>query len=943
MLCMSGSDMEFCHLNVRSLRAGFHVFSDLIREYDFDIVSLSETWLSSDVKDVGLSVQDYNIVRKDRDGRGGGVAFYLKNNYRYTVIDIGNSNSPLEQLWLCIKHAGKRLCVGTLYRPPNCSVLQALDTLEDSLTRLLPEYDYVIFGTDFNVDLSDGTNNYSLALQNLFDKYGLFQAVAGPTRLGNRSSTLLDLLVSSDASLVSPATVVDVKEISDHMLVSFKIKLGKLKPETFFKTYRDYKNLNYNHFLHDLNLINWEYIYSLNSTDEMVTFFNSELLKLFDKHAPYKTSKISKPPAPWLTENLRFLMRLRDKARTRYRRTGSAAASAEYRALRNRVNITVRSEKKAYLQHTFQRDPKNFWRTIRYLNLCSKSSSNTLIEASADSFNDYYLNSVPQIVQNDNSFIETNYLNKVHNNVQLNLFSFSPVSALAIEKIILGLKSNAMGHDGINLKMFYYIIPHLTDFIAFIVNRCLATGNFPDNWKLAYVVPLAKISNPTLTKDFRPISILPFFSKILERVVRDQLTNYCNSVEIIPPTQSGFRKNHGTATALLHVTDDIIRAYDKNKCTSLILLDYSKAFDTINHETLLLKLKFYGLDEVALNFFRTYLSNRRQRVSYNSSLSQVALVNRGVPQGSVLGPLLFSLYTADLSEHLNCLECHQFADDTQVYYSFLPGDLENAVSRINQDLQVLGKVSEAHSLILNEAKTQLMVFGKHRRSVLSDSNFRISINGSFLAPVECCKSLGLLVDTDLRFSNHVNNLIQKTYGKLKLLYMHKDLFDTDTKLRLSESLVLSHLNYCDVVFWPCLLVRDRESLQRLQNACLRFSYGVRKYDHISSYLRRSGWLTIQERYELHLACLVYRVDSQKRPTYLYNKLEKLSDFHQICTRHGGRYCVPKHNSQFFKRSFSYTAANIFNNLPTNIKNSLSIISFHKKTKNHIIASRVPAR
>lgn len=490
--------------------------------------------------------------------------------------------------------------------------------------------------------------------------------------------------------------------------------------------------------------------------------------------------------------------------------------------------------------------------------------------------------------------------------------------------------------------MLLFISPHLLKHITFLINHCLITGTFPDAWKVAYVVPIPKVSNPSKLNDFRPISILPVLSKLLERVVANQLTTYSNLNKILPACQSGFRKCHSTTTALLQVNDDIFRAWDSNLCTCLILLDFSKAFDTIEHKLLLTKLKYYGLGDIALRFFQSYLLNRKQSVSYNSLRSEIKTTEQGVPQGSVLGPLLFCMYTADFSEFLNHFKSHQFADDTQVYYSFNPNNIPEACREMNTDLQMIHDVSKAHRLVLNENKTQLIVFGKSREIILNDQRFLLTLNDIRLDPKVTCKNLGLLIDSDLRFSSHVSALIRKSFGRLRLLYMHREAFDVPTRLRLCDSLVLSYLNYCNVVYMPCLTQRDHLRLQKIQNACLRFCYDVRKFEHITPHLIQSGWLSIRERYQLHLVCLVFKIRQMKLPDYLYQKLNTLSEFHvegSVETRHGGLFSVPRHNNEFFKRCFSYTATHAFNSLPTNIGRSSSLISFRKGTKDHLLSVR----
>lgn len=931
--------VDFSHFNVRSLCSRFDLFADVIAGGSFDVIGLSETWLNAGVGDDGIRVEGFNIIRSDRNGRGGGVAFYLKNCFKYSLINTNNGNAALEQLWISIKTGGKRLCLGTLYRPPNSNLNECIDELENTLVNIIPEFDFIAFGGDLNVDLSNRNLPGSLSLLNLFNKYGLSQCVKDPTRVTDVTNTLLDLLVCSDSNFVQNVSVINMDDISDHKLVNFTIKISKSKPKPTYKTYRDYSNFDYNYFLDDLRNINWQYIQSLTSIDLMVEFFNNNVINLFNIHAPLKTARITKFPAPWITPNVKFMMKLRDKAFSKYKKLKTDDTWTQYKMLRNQVNITVRAEKKAFLQFTFKRDPKNFWRTIKYLNLSSscQQSDSLLKIGNSDDFNNFFINSLPFVGLTNHTFIDEQYVNKgLH---QAEAFKFALITDADVNKIISCLRSNATGTDGINLKMLLYITPHLTNHICFIINKCLSTGYFPNCWKMANIIPVPKVSNPKQLSDYRPISILPSFSKILERVVANQLTNFLNTYNILPSSQSGFRKLHSTTTALLTITDDILRAWDKNQCSCLILLDYSKAFDTISHDILQTKLKYFGLGEISLNFFINYFSNRSQRVLINNSPSQALNISSGVAQGSILGPLLFSIYTSDFSNFLKFCHSHQYADDTQIYFSFSPSDVATSVDKINQDLNIIADISNSHNLVLNERKTQLILFGKFHSSIADNPQFKISLNGTVLKPINNCKNLGLNIDSELRFSAHVSSLIQKTYAKLKLLYMHRDIFNTPTKLRLTDSLVLSPLSYCDIVYWPALLQRDRDSLQKLQNACLRFSFNVRKFDHITPSLTESGWLTLKERFELHLVHLVYKVGVNKIPKYLFDKLVKRSDLHNLLTRHRDLYSVPRHSHAFFQRSFSYVAITAFNSLPDHIRMASSSASFCKGVKSILLANR----
>lgn len=929
--------INFSHFNIRSIHTGFDMFSDVVLDESFDILGLSETWLDSSFHDNGIYIPNYKLIRKDRGTRGGGIGFYLKNSFKFNVLETPAQNADenvLEDLWISLKISGKKMCFGTLYRPPNSNLGKFLEILENILVNFIPEFDVIIFGGDLNIDFSKANDKYCDAarLNNLLNKYNLHQVISEPTRVTDSTSKIIDLIVTSDLNLIANTNVINMENISDHSLVSCALKLKKEKQSPIFRAYRDFHNFNYELFLKDLNVINWAFIYALESVDDMIEFWNSSITMLFDLHAPYKTVRITKSPAPWLTENLRLMIKIKNKAFAKYKKFKTTETWNEYKNLRNLVNFSVKMEKKAYLQHKFKTDPKEFWKTLKYLNINQNVNYSSSIIGDPDTFNNFFLDSVPQTNVSVNNFILDKYKNEFLNNNAK--FNFSIVSVEKVDMVIRSLKTNAQGCDKIDLKMLTLVFPHLTPFLTFIINKCLQTGTFPDEWKKANIILIPKNNHPSALAHFRPISILPTISKVLEKIVAEQLNEFLINKNILPSCQSGFRANHSTSTALLQVTDDIFRACDKGNNTCLVLLDFSKAFDTLSHAILCNKLEYYGIQGPALLFFKNYLNNRHQRVIASEDCSDFRIITQGVPQGSILGPLLFSIYTSDFWTYLEHCQIHQYADDTQIYFSFQPADAIAAADKINLDLKHIIDVSQAHNLMLNDTKTEVLLFGTHRESLINNVNFQIKLNNSSLIlTTDFCKNLGIYLDVNLRFSKHVNYLVQKSYSKLKLLYMHKDDLNTDVKLRLCDSLILSHLAYCDIVYWPTLLNRDKETLQKIQNSCVRYSYGLRKFDHISETFQKTHWLKLNERYHVHMACLVHKINKNETPVYLFSKL--LKGEHCNSTRFCDLYRVPKHKTALFQRSFSYNAVKVYNRIPQDIKKLLNISTFRKHVKNQI--------
>lgn len=426
------------------------------------------------------------------------------------------------------------------------------------------------------------------------------------------------------------------------------------------------------------------------------------------------------------------------------------------------------------------------------------------------------------------------------------------------------------------------------------------------------IMPLPKISNPTSLKDIRPISKLPVLSKILEKLVYSQVLNHLTKHNLIPDCQSGFRSKYGTSAVLAKVLDDILTELDTGKGASLLLLDYTKAFDTLGHDLLLAKLHYYGFSENVVELVGSYLSNRCQCVVLDEAQSDALPLSRGVPQGSILGPLLFLIYTADLKNNVVDCELHQFADDTQIYATYTAENAAAVYNNINSALEKISKYSLNHGLQLNLGKTQMICFGR----VPLAKGLSVKLNNEIIHPLKTVKNLGLALDCDLRFRNHVNSIVQKSYTALRGLYRNKNIMSQALKRSLCDSLVLSHANYADIVYGPCLDVHSSSRIQKIQNSCVRFICSLDRGEHISPWLKELKWLNMYERRRLHLATFVHKLIKLQTPLYLKSKLKLRQTVHSRDTRNINQLYLPQYKTSLYRRSFTYSAVSLYNSLPS---------------------------
>lgn len=921
------SFITFVYLNVRSLQTGFQSLKEFILKADVDVFGITESWLRKDIPSDHFTIIGYNLIRNDRETRGGGIAFYVKKCYLYEII-FSHTDECIEQLWISIKLIDKIFIVGVIYRPPQSNVLKFLNSLEDSIANLLPLYDYLIVGGDFNINILEHRADTDNLLV-LLNSYNLVQLVGEPTRITNEKQSLLDLIIAPEDLKITNVETFDLNGVSDHLATVCKIHSTKVRSAVKLISRRDYSTFEEVEFNADISRQNWNQIYSLTDVNSMLNFLNETLGIVFNIHAPIRTFRVTKPPAPWLTYNIKQIISLRDKAHKKFRKTRSINDWKYYTELRNYTTGAIRREQKAYMEFILrQKNTKATWNTLRSLEVLRSNRQNIIPDhlRNVDQINHHFVNIMSTEKNNDHHAI----LNKYNVNPPQNKFHFHTVDTIIVSKCLHRIHSNAIGADNISLRMLLLSEPHILEHITFIFNTIIITNIYPDIWKLANIIPLVKCADPQEFSHLRPISILCTLSKAFELVLNDQINEFDQCHNIIPNIQSGFRTNHSTVTALQKITSDIMQAIDNKTYVCLTLLDYSQAFNMLDFDVMRQKLKYFGFSDNAVDLINNYLRCRRQRVILDGQSSDLLPVESGVPQGSVIGPKLFSLYISDFHEFISHCHIHHFADDTQKYFFFKSQETEIANRAINNDLNTLKNVSTAHNLRLNSSKCTVMLFGSKSKYHTVKTSLKFNIGEEQLQFVDEAKNLGIWFDINLRFSKHVSYLCQQSFNVLRQLYPSRRILSSKLKLSLCESLIISKLSYCDTVYGPALTKKDETRLQRIQNSCIRFAYGIRKFDHLSGKFCESGWLKLRDLRKLHTLTQVHKILISQQPSYLYNHFEYFGNRGRQ-SRHSRILIIPKHTSAMYTRSFIYTATKLYNSIPNTFKH-YSIVNFKKRIK-----------
>ena len=518
-------------------------------------------------------------------------------------------------------------------------------------------------------------------------------------------------------------------------------------------------------------------------------------------------------------------------------------------------------------------------------------------------------------------------------------FEFHEVSSQEVIKIVKSIKTNACGVDDISAFFIKISIQYTADILAEIINSSFHFKTFPKRWKQAIIKPVPKVANPTKASDFRPISLLPAFSKICEKIAAKQMSHFLKEHRLLDHLQSAYKKSHSTTTALLNVTDDIYEALDDSEITLLILLDYSKAFDTANHRLILAKLRAAGFHDDALSWINSYLSNRQQKVKTDSDSDWQSLKN-GVPQGSILGPLLFTVLVSDISSTVTSGKYHTYADDQQWYLNFKPNNAITAFNTANTFLNSMDNYSDRNCLKLNTEKTKYIVIGsKCNLKKLSYNDLPLlKLKGDLIERKADVKNLGVVFDENMSWTNHINISVGKAYGRLKQAYKFRNFLSLDSRFTLCETYILSLFNYGDVLFMN-MSICLKNKIQRVQNSCMRYIFGLRKYDHISQCYTIRKSLNMENRRIMHGLTLMHKIRTGESPEYLANRINIHSDIHNYNTRGRHNIAVQRVNTAARSGSFFISISKLYNEtlnyFCSNILDKISVDTYKKKCKAYL--------
>ena len=916
--------------------------------FGFDLICLCETWLNPTTPDVLLHIGGYTLFRSDRNGydanhrptKGGGLCIYVLDKYvdHITVLDeMSCINPDIEQLWLklCIPNV-KHKCIGCVYRPPKGNIARGLSNIRSTLDKIYEFNTDILMSGDFNI-------NYNLRhsfklLKDLEHDFDLFQIIENNTRTTKNSSTRIDLIFSNVNHITECGTIINT--ISDHEAVYLVKKKPRCKATYNYIEARSFQGYDVEDFQNDVISDDcWNTYNSCNDVNTKWEIFEDVIKRNADKHCPVKSIRVRSDSPTWFTKELVEEIYHRDRLYIQAKYSKKQEDWELFKAKKNQIKKLLNQAREEYVKEKLEQDkndPKKFWRSINSLTgLGRNKSKKGLREISNDQgeilkgqdaanyMNTYYTNAGPDLAS-----VFANTWNQTDCTIKsTNIFSFKYIPEETVIKLIKNIKitkSSAMGSLSSRLvkDAFQVCSYKLTD----IFNHCLTTGVFPMSWGMGEITPIPKVNiHSKKTSDWRPITQIKLPGKLLERCVHTQLYNFFDEYHL-HPEQHGFRPEKSTSTAVFDMLKKSFNDWNLNLYQTCIFIDFSKAFDCIDHNILISKLKLYGLDHSAIAFITSYFGNRYQQTTVDGYTSNINKVTYGTAQGSILGPLIFIIYVNDLFlEIMDKQNIIMYADDTLLMSSSI--DMNESVSKCQLMLDKVITWCDNNKLTVNVKKTKCMFINpwNHTPNVIP------MIKGKCLEVIKHFEYLGMQIDDKLQMNKHVENMYKKARCKLGILYKIRKFIGYQTSLLLYKVMILPHMEYGDFIV-DSANQKSISKLDTLQVKAIRLTE-YRTYGHrqeISKLMDFFGLEKLEIRRNRSLLRLMYnqsKVNSnvQEKNDYMTLRSSSKVKLKSVFTK------LSK-----VQRSPYYRGLKLWNNLPENIQKEGSKTKFKNEIIKHVV-------
>jgi exonuclease III len=955
--------------NAQSVGNKTEVICTYVIEHDIDILCLTETWMHQDdpvvINEMSPPGYAFINVPRDSDDHHGGIGVLYKS--QLNLCHITNLDFPVVQTfeYAVLSNMSRSMYIVIVYRPPpsvtnKLKVSTFLDEFEHFMdcVNVLPGK--VLLTGDLNVhyDLPEkyDVKRYSTCLASV----GMTQHVHQPT---HRCGHILDHVISrQNESLIHSLEVDNVQFTKDHYMINCSLYLPKPDTTRVTRTVRKFRQIDHQKFAADLttemSAISQEEYTDVN---ELLGDFNSSCMKVLDSHAPSstKSSRIKHRPG-WFDDSINDAIRERRRCERKWRKSKDIAHLEEFKTSKQTVKDLVTDSKTLYYKARLSDAScvKDMYKVVgELLNKDSSSLPDTdNPSALANKFGDFFIGKVDKIRNEvdkcslgsvssvDLGSCSISSVHNISHDSCISFRQFECVSENDLLEVITKCPNKTCPLDVLPTWLVKQHIQLLLPNLTRIVNMSLSSGIFPQDLRRAVITPVLK--KPSLNKNdlknYRPIANLQFTSKIIEKCAVSQYNNHIDRYNLSEPMQSAYKTCHSTETALACVHNDFCRALDDQKAVILVMLDLSAAFDTVDSDILLQRVEDeFGIAGTGQEWLSSYLDNRSCKISVAGAFSSDFTLKYGLPQGSVVGPLGFVLYTHVVGRIIrhHKLDYHLYADDIQLYITIdpnKPGDVACAIFKLTQCIKDINCWMVKNKLKLNPDKTEFFVMSSvHHQQKLQDLS--LHIDDVTITASSSIRNLGIVFDPQLTMSQHVTNLCKSNNWQIRNITRIRRFLDQETCANLVRSLILSRLDYCNILF-NGMAQKDLYRLQKLQNKCARLVYLVPKSVHVSPLLKELHWLRIEERIKYKTLLYVFKSLNGLCPQYISDCLVvKRPRLGSVTTRscHGLDLLIPRTTRRTGDMAYSVAAPQLWNKLPITIRRSSSADSFKSYVKTYL--------
>ena len=911
-----------------------------IKDSEPDVIFLSETWMPEERNNVTALIKSYGykLLHNRRKNRqkliGGGVGIMLRtpiickhiNNQQFSSFE----HSVVEMKTNVRKEI---IILISIYRILFIPIAKFFDEFQILLETVSADEKIFVIAGDVNIHLDNEDDIHTKRFNEILDIFNMKQHITVPTHIRGHT---LDIVITHNESPTIINIHVDNVEISDHYLVKFDImNVVPNRKEMKEIHFRNFKRIDNIKFRDDIKRC-YEEI-ETNNFPQKIEAFHHKVRKVVDKHAPMIHRKIKVvPDSPWFDEEYRALRRLRRKAEKRYRRSKSEQHKIEFIQLRKQTTALAFTKKRKHFMTNIEKCNGNSKSLFSCLNKLIDNNQEKVLPSYesakdlAQRFQTFFKEKIDKIRQ---TFKTEENIRSCHMRTNARLDDFQLTTEEEVKSIITSYGINSSPDDPIPVTMLKMNSDLLIPIWTNLVNLSLSQGSM-DCLKNAVLIPLIKELEDLCNKDFlpnyRPVSNLFFIGKLIERVVARRLQEHMNQWNLNINKEYGYKTKHSPEMLLVKVVDDLLMICDKKSATLLMLLDLSAAFDTVDQKKLLEILQNeIGVNGTALLWFKSFLISRTFKVKIDSEYSRIEILLYGVPQGSVLGPILFNIYIRSFYERVESLgfEVEGFADDHQVRLPFQPiFQVKTLTHRVQKCFETIKTWMKEFFLKLNTGKTKFLLICSP--SVRNEIMIKGTIvDGKCIRFVRSARNLGVIIDDELNFNEQISKVVSSCFYTIRKITRIRNFLETSHLKTLVSALILSKIDYCNALYLGLSAI-NLEKLQSVQNSAARLIFKGNKFDRtsISKQIQELHWLRVKDRITFKVLLTVHKSLNGIAPDDIQLKFKKLS------SERVEKLVIPTSNSRYGDKSISVKAPKLWNCLPQELRSESDINQFKKKLK-----------